>query len=67
MVFLSIVVATVLVGLISLVGIVFFVMKSDIHKFTFYFVSLASGTMSSVLTGAACFFQESGTGASGRW
>lgn len=45
MVFLSIIVATTLVGLISFVGIAFFLSKTDMHKMTFYFVSLASGTM----------------------
>src|SRR4051812_33572936 len=45
MIFLSIVVATTLVGLISLAGIVFFVAKTDVHKLTSYFISLASGTM----------------------
>ncbi len=45
MTFLSIVAATSLVGLISLTGIVFFVTKTNINKLTFYFVSLASGTM----------------------
>lgn len=45
MVFLSIIVATALVGLISFVGIAFFISKVDFHKMTFYFVSLASGTM----------------------
>jgi zinc and cadmium transporter len=45
MVFLSIIVATTLVGLISFIGIFFFVANTDINKLTFYFVSLASGTM----------------------
>src|SRR5262245_31747886 len=45
MVFLSILLATLLVGLISLAGIFFFFTKNDPNKLTFYFVSLASGTM----------------------
>jgi zinc and cadmium transporter len=37
--------ATISVGLISLIGILFFLAKTDTTKLTFYFVSLASGTM----------------------
>lgn len=37
--------ATISVGLISLIGILFFLTKTDTTKLTFYFVSLASGTM----------------------
>lgn len=45
MTLLYILTATVTVGLISLIGILFFVAKMDIRKSAFYFVSLASGTM----------------------
>ncbi len=45
MTLLLILLATISVGLISLIGILFFVAKTDTTKMTFYFVSLASGTM----------------------
>lgn len=45
MIFLSIIAATLMVGLISFVGAFFFLAKNDTSKLTFYFVSLASGTM----------------------
>ena len=45
MVLLQIIAATSLVGLISLVGLLFLVLKKDIHKAAVYFISLASGTM----------------------
>ena len=45
MIFLSILASTTLVGLISFVGIFCFFAKNNLQKLTFYFVSLASGTM----------------------
>ena len=45
MTFLWILLSTVAVGLVSIVGILFFITKSDIRKLTFYLISLASGTM----------------------
>ncbi len=45
MIFLSIRLSTIVVGRISMVGIVFFASKNNIHKTTFYLISLASGTM----------------------
>ncbi len=45
MIFLSILCATALIGLISFVGIFFFFSKKNLNTLTFYFVSLASGTM----------------------
>jgi zinc and cadmium transporter len=45
MTLLLILLATISVGLISLIGIIFFMAKTDTSKMTFYFVSLASGTM----------------------
>jgi zinc and cadmium transporter len=45
MVFLSIIFATAIVGLISFVGVFVFFAKNDLSTLTFYFVSLASGTM----------------------
>lgn len=45
MIFLSILLATTLVGLISFVGVFFFLAKKNLNTLTFYFVSLASGTM----------------------
>jgi len=44
-VLLQIIAATSLVGLISLVGLLFLVLKKDMHKAAVYFISLASGTM----------------------
>jgi len=40
-----IILATIVVGLISLVGAVFIAFKLDVKKLTFYLISLASGTM----------------------
>ena len=40
-----ILIATLLIGLISLIGILFISLKFDLEKMTFYFISLASGTM----------------------
>jgi zinc and cadmium transporter len=45
MLFLQIVAATVLVGLISLVGVALLVLKKNVHKATVYFISLASGSL----------------------
>ncbi|OVE77590.1 hypothetical protein BVX98_02385 [bacterium F11] len=45
MVLVQILIATVLVGLISFIGLVFFGIKANIRKITFYLISLASGTM----------------------
>ncbi|MCB4756293.1 MAG: ZIP family metal transporter [Elusimicrobia bacterium] len=45
MTLLTIIAATLIVGLVSLVGIIFVTLKLDIKKITFYLVSLASGTM----------------------
>ncbi|MCG3204212.1 MAG: Zinc transporter ZupT [Elusimicrobia bacterium] len=45
MIFLSILIATTLVGLLSFVGAFFFLAKKNPDTLTFYFVSLASGTM----------------------
>lgn len=45
MIFLSILGATLLVGLVSFVGVFFFLSKKDPNTLTFYFVSIASGTM----------------------
>ena len=46
MIFLHIIAATTVVGLISFSGVLFFLAKeNNHHRLTFYFVSLASGTM----------------------
>jgi zinc and cadmium transporter len=45
MILLYIIAATLVVGLISLVGAVFLGLKLDVKKMTFYLISLASGTM----------------------
>ena len=45
MVLLHILIATILVGLISFIGVLFFALKMDVRKMTFGLVSLASGTM----------------------
>jgi zinc and cadmium transporter len=45
MTLLLIMLSTISVGLISLIGIIFFMAKTDTSKLTFYFLSLASGTM----------------------
>ena len=45
MVLTQIIIATLLVGVLSFIGIVFFAFKLNIRKITFYLISLASGTM----------------------
>lgn len=45
MIFLQILLATILVSLVSVIGIVLFAIRGNVHNLTFYFISVASGTM----------------------
>jgi zinc and cadmium transporter len=45
MTLLTIIIATLLVGLLSFVGVIFVGLKLDVRKITFYLISLASGTL----------------------